>query len=98
MPLQIRVYTIKPGELAEFVEEWRTHVVPLRRRHGFDVTHAWASEEDDTFVWIVSRDGDDWDDAERAYYESPERTSMSPDPARRILEPSGFFALPIALP
>ena len=98
MPTHVRIYRIKPSELADFVDEWRSQVGPLRRRFGFEVTHAWASLEDDTFVWVVSRDGDDWDDAERAYYESAERVSMSPDPARRILEPSGFFARHVELP
>ena len=98
MPVHVRVYGIKPGELADFVEEWRAQVLPLRRRHGFEVTHAWASEEDDTFVWVLSREGDDWEDAERAYYDSDQRRSLSPDPARRILAPSGFFARPVELP
>jgi hypothetical protein len=93
----IRVYTIKPGEVADFAAEWRAQVVPLRRQFGFEVTHAWTSEEDNTFVWVVTRDGDDWDEAERAYYDSPERLAMDPDPARRILEARGFFARPVDL-
>ncbi len=29
MQTQVRIYRIKPEELDRFVEEWRTHVVPL---------------------------------------------------------------------
>jgi hypothetical protein len=95
MRTHVRVYTIKPGELAAFVDEWRRQVVPLRRRYGFVVEHAWASEEDDTFVWVVRREGDDWDEAERAYYDSLDRRAMRPDPADRIAAARGFFARPV---
>lgn len=98
MRRQVRVYRIRAGELDAFVEEWRAAVVPLRRRFGFTVEHAWASEEDDTFVWVVGYEGDNWETAERAYYESEERRSMEPDPARRIAEPRAFFARAVPLP
>jgi hypothetical protein len=94
---QVRVYRIKPGELDAFVDEWRA-VARLRRRHGFTVEHAWASEEDDTFVWVVSFDGDDWEAAERAYYESDERRALHPDPARRVAEAAQFTVRPVDLP
>ena len=97
MQTQVRVYQIRPGELEAFVDEWREHVVPLRRRFGFDVAGAWASEEDDTFTWVLTHDGD-FAAADRAYYGSPERASLEPDPARHVLEPRAFRARPIALP
>ena len=98
MRRQVRVYRIRDGELAAFVEEWRAQVVPLRRRFGFTVAHAWASEEDDSFVWVVGFDGDDWESAERAYYDSPERRAFDPDPAHRIESAEGFFASEVPLP
>jgi hypothetical protein len=91
MTTQVRVYRIKPGELNAFADEWRAGVLPLRQRFGFDVEAAWASEEDDTFVWILSHPGD-FEAADRDYYLSPERASLEPDPARRILEPRAFRA------
>jgi len=90
MPTQIRIYRIKPGELDAFVEEWREHVAPLRRRFGFEVVGAWSSEADDTFVWIISHGGD-FEAADREYYLSPERAALEPDPARHILEPRTLF-------
>jgi hypothetical protein len=95
---EVRIYRITPGELDAFVDEWRAHVVPLRRRFGFEVTSAWASLEDDTFVWVLAYDGDDWESAERAYYDSRERRLIDPDPARHVAEPSGFRARPVRLP
>jgi hypothetical protein len=98
MQTHVRVYTVQPGMLDAFVEEWRAAVVPLRRRFGFEVAHAWASLEDETFVWVVTYDGEDWDAAEQAYYDSPDRRAIDPDPARHIQTPRDFAAKPVPLP
>jgi NIPSNAP len=91
MTTQVRVYRVKPGELEAFVEEWRQRVVPLRRRFGFEIVAAWASEEDDTFVWVLRHSGD-FAAADRS---SPERAALDPDPARHIAEPHTFVARPV---
>ncbi len=98
MQTQVRIYRIQPGRLDAWLAEWRAHIVPLRRRYGFQVEAAWASVEGDTFVWMLAYDGEDWDAAERAYYESPERRQLEPDPARHVAEPSAFLARPLPLP
>jgi NIPSNAP protein len=94
---QVRIYRIKPGKLDAFVDEWRERVVPLRRQFGFEVLAAWASEEADTFVWILRHDGD-YAAADREYYLSPERGALDPDPARLIEEPRAFTARSVPLP
>ena len=84
VPEQLRMYTIKPGEMAAWLEEWRRLIAPLRRRHGFEILGAWTSEPD-RFVWILGYAGSKtWDEADAAYYASPERAAMQPDPARHI--------------
>lgn len=97
MQTQVRVYQVRPGQLEAFVREWRTLIVPLRRRFGFQVLGAWASEEDDTFVWVLAHEGN-FAEADRAYYLSPERAALEPDPARLIVEPRTFRARPVPLP
>ena len=83
----LRIYTIKPGEMAEWIEDWRTLVLPLRRRLGFEVLGAWVSDETDTFAWLLGHDGPDGiEAANAAYYDSPERAALDPDPARHIAE------------
>jgi hypothetical protein len=67
--------------MAEWLAEWRTAIVPLRRRHGFQVVGAWTAA-DDRFVWILGHD--DFGAADAAYYASPERAAISPDPARHL--------------
>lgn len=80
------MYTIESGRLAQFVEEWRHSVVPLRRELGFEVVGAWQVPADDLFVWIVSYAGPgEFAVADRAYYDSPERAALSPNPARLIV-------------
>jgi hypothetical protein len=87
MELVLRIYTIKPGELEDWIAEWRAHVLPLRRRLGFEVLGAWTSEEESTFTWLLGYDGPEGiAAANAAYYASPERTAIDPDPARHIAE------------
>ena len=84
MPDQLRMYTIKPGEMASWLEEWGRLVAPLRHRSGFEILGAWTTESDQ-FVWILRYQGPKtWEEADAAYYASPERTQMQPDPARHI--------------
>ena len=96
MEYVLRIYTIKPGEMDEWIGEWRAHVVPLRRKHGFDVCGAWVSEEDDTFTWLLGHDGP-IDAANAAYYESPDRAAVDPDPARHIAEARQLSVRPLDL-
>lgn len=85
MQEQLRIYTIKPGEMGEWVAEWRRFIAPLRRKLGFEVVHAWTIEDENRFVWILRYRGDEpWEKADAAYYAAPERTSIQPDPARHI--------------
>jgi hypothetical protein len=83
---QLRDYLIQPGALKQWVAEWDEKVRPLRERLGFQVVGAWTIEEDDRFVWILRwRGPGSLQDAERVYYESPERAAMEPNPARLIV-------------
>ncbi len=91
MQLVLRIYTIRPGELDEWLEEWRDHVVPLRRAAGFEMLGAWASEEGPeepaTFAWLLGYEGPaSLEAANATYYRSPERQALEPDPARHIAE------------
>jgi hypothetical protein len=92
----LRVYRIRRGELDAFVAEWRAAIVPLRRRFGFTVEAAWTSRETDTFVWLLRYDGaDDWETANAAYYDSPERAAFDPDPARLIVDTTELRLEPV---
>jgi hypothetical protein len=89
MTFQLREYTVKPGAMAEWLEEWRSRIVPLRIKAGFTVLGAWTVDATDQFVWIISYDGPkSWREAEADYYGLPERKMLQPDPARHLAQTS----------
>lgn len=90
MPYQIRDYRITPGAMSDWLDEWGAQILPLRTRLGFEVISAWSNPETNRFVWIIAHDGD-FEEADRAYYESPERLGLSPNPARFIEENRSEF-------
>jgi hypothetical protein len=93
---QLRDYTIKPGQLEAFVSAWSKGVRPLRSKRGFVIEGAWKVPTEERFVWIVSYDGaDGWEAANQAYYDSPERKAMDPDPATLILSQRTAFIDPV---
>ena len=92
MPTQIRIYTIKEGQLQQFAEEWKENVYPLRLEHGFQIDGAWLIEKKAQFVWLLSYSGpESWAAKEEAYYASAARKAMDPNPARLILRPEEYF-------
>jgi hypothetical protein len=78
MRFQLRMYRIKPGHMDEWLEVFAAGALPLRRRFGFSVLGPWIVREEDRFVWIVGHE--DFDGAEKAYYDSPERAALNPPP------------------
>jgi hypothetical protein len=85
LEFQLRDYTIREGELEDFVREWTAGVVPLRRRFGFKIVGAWQQGTTNRFVWILGYDGPDgFEREDAAYYSSEERLALSPDPAKHV--------------
>jgi hypothetical protein len=61
------------------------------------VLGAWAVEETDEFVWVIAYDGPGtFEEADAAYYASPERVALDPDPARHLVETQTDFVSEIA--
>jgi hypothetical protein len=84
---QVREYTVKPGEMEQWVGEWRKRIVPLREQFGFRVLGAWTVDGTEQFVWIIRYEGPkSWEQANSDYYESPERKALDPDPARHLAQ------------
>jgi hypothetical protein len=81
---QLRLYRIAAGRLDDFADAWSNGVEPLRRQFGF-TSQAWKLPELNLFVWLVTYAGaGPFEDADAAYYASPERAALEPDPARWI--------------
>jgi hypothetical protein len=95
--VQLRRYRVADGRLRDWLEEWGGRVRPLREAHGFKVLGAWAVEETDEFVWVIAYDGPGtFEEADAAYYASPERVALDPDPARHLVETQTDFVSEIA--
>jgi hypothetical protein len=83
---QLRIYTLAPDTAEEFVANFRRELVPLRDRYGFSVDCAYLADDRTRFTWVTSHDcPDGWETAERTYYDSPERASISFKPGDYIL-------------
>jgi hypothetical protein len=85
METQLRVHRIAAGHLDEFVAAWKRGVLPLLRKFGFQID-AWTEVDGDSFVWLVRwRGPGSLADADAAYYASPDRKALEPDPAQWIV-------------
>ena len=92
MTKQLRMYTVRPGEMDAWCAEWREHIVPLRKKFGFDVLAAWVVDETNQFVWVIEHGGpEEWAKSDSRYYQSPERKDLSPDPARHLEKTPHWF-------
>ncbi len=93
---QLRVYTVKPGAMDDWVREWKEKIYPLRRKHGFQILGAWVVEPENKFVWILHYDGpEDWATKDGAYYASEDRKNVSPDPVRHLAKTEHWFLRPV---
>ena len=92
MATQLRLYTIDRDNLRQFAREWKETVLPLRLQHGFEIHRAWIIEQSNQFAWVIGCDeNESWEAKERAYYDSPERRDMNPNPARLIARSEEYF-------
>jgi hypothetical protein len=91
MKLQLRTYTVNKGALSGWVEEWRNQLVPLREKQGFKVLEAYTVPSTNQFVWLMGFEGESWESADQAYFDSPEPKTLQPDPARLIARMENVF-------
>jgi quinol monooxygenase YgiN len=75
MPTEVRIYTMKPGKLDDFVELFTKNIMPTSATFGVRVHAAWRNDEANEFVWV--RSYDDQETLER-YSNSPERAEYTP--------------------
>lgn len=98
MTTQIRIYTINKGQMDEFVKLWKGQISPLRKSLGFEIPDAWVMEETNQFVWVLRYDGPEaWEEKDKAYFESPERAAMNPNPAKLIARAEEYMVKPVIL-
>jgi hypothetical protein len=79
---QLRLYGVHEGEWDAWISEWRERILPLRLAEGFEVLGPWRTE-DGRFAWMIGHE-DFAAAAAAAYFASPERAELDPDPARHL--------------
>jgi hypothetical protein len=83
---QLRTYTVRDGLLDEWVQRWRSDIVPLRLALGFEIGGAWVDRERNQFLWLISYEGPEtFAERNALYWASPERKAMDLDPADYLL-------------
>lgn len=89
---QFRDYQVKPGEMEDWLDEWRRKLYPIRTRRGFTIVAAWVIPESNRFLWIIRWDGTgSFEEADRSYYASSERKAVQPDPARHLEKADHYY-------
>lgn len=98
MTTQLRDYRVDPARWDEFIAAWTAQVPPLRATRGFTI-EAWAAPEVGRLLWFLSYPGDvaAFEEADRAYYDSPERREFSPDPRSLLTRSEHHFVERLAL-
>ena len=96
---QLRDYHVRDGAWDQFLDAWQRQVPPLRAAHGFDV-EAWAAPSEGRIVWFLSYPGstDDFEAADRAYYDSDERRAFDPEPSQVLESREHFFVERVSRP
>jgi hypothetical protein len=96
MTVQIRIYTINKGELHQFATEWNSKIRPVREKLGFKILGAWTTETTNQFIWLLGYEGtSSFEIQDKAYFDSSERRTMDPNPARLIARIEQYFIDPV---
>jgi hypothetical protein len=85
---QLRVYDLRPGSLDDFLDAfWNSDLLQIRKEFGFTLVGSWSVVGENRFVWIVRHEGepDAFSAAEEAYYASPLRDHLYPNPADFVI-------------
>lgn len=94
MTTQLRDYRVEPDAWEPFLDAWTRQVPSLRAAHGFEV-RAWAVPAEARLVWFLSYPGtvDEFEAADRAYYDSDERVAFDPDPRQYVIQAEHHFVI-----
>ena len=82
---QLRIYTIKPGMMDEWLELFNQQLVPIHRDQELRLDGVWVNTEADEFVWIRSfKDEAEMEAKMDSYTASPARKAVGDLPGQYI--------------
>jgi hypothetical protein len=95
---QLRLYTMKPGRLGDWVDLFKRGTARLRTANGFQI-QAWTSPDTNQFVWLVTREGtrEEFEAADKAYYELPEHKPIHEEATNYLEKGESWFLEPVEL-
>ena len=95
---QLRDYRVDPADWDRFIDAWQRQVPPLRATHGFTV-EAWMAPAEGRLLWLLSHPGsvEEFEAADRAYYDSPARLGFDPDPRSFLTRSEHHFVERLSL-
>ena len=75
---QLRIYQIKKGKMAEWLEFFRDTLLPLHDRVNLPVIAAWRNvDQENEFIWIRSfKSVDTIEEQEKAFFSQPDRIAL----------------------
>jgi hypothetical protein len=93
---QLRIYTMKPGRLGDWVDLFRRGTSKLRTEQGFEL-QAWTAPASNQFVWLVSREGtnEEFEAADAAYYRLPEHKPLHEEALLYLEKGESWFLDPV---
>jgi hypothetical protein len=92
MTTQMRIVTVKPGQLETFTQLWLATVYPLRLKYDFRIDGAWSVPTESRFVWLLTYIGpESFEERDAAYYASADRAALDPDPGQYIEHVEAFI-------
>lgn len=96
MAEQLRIYTMKPGKLDDWVDLFRRGTSRLRTENGFEL-QAWKAPATNQFVWLVSHEGtkEEFEAADAAYYELPEHKPIHEEALLYLEKGESWFLEPV---
>ncbi len=96
MAKQLRIYTMKPGKLDDWVDLFKRGTSRLRIDNGFEL-EAWTAPATNQFVWLVSREGtsEEFEAADKAYYELPAHKPLHEEALLYLEKGESFFLEPV---
>jgi hypothetical protein len=84
---QLRIYTIKPGMMDEWLKLFNDQLVPIHRDQNIRLDGVWVNTEADEFVWIRSfKDEEEMASQVDHYTASPARKALGDQPGNYIVK------------
>ena len=97
MPSQLRIYTIKPGLMPQWLTFFHEKVVPLHARHGIPARVGFVNEVANEFIWVRDfSDDEPIEVQEERYVTSEDRLRLIGDESKSYIDAMSVRVVDVA--